>query len=100
MSKKLAEKLFEQKVQGTPDQRDFEFIEYFKKAMANSTDPDEKRRCLVQTKVNEAQRDYFIPSLRQINHLVQIDEKPLELKEPRCEIYKISLSFRGTPSKS
>ena len=32
--------------------------------------------------------------LRQINHLIQIDEKPnLELKEPRWEIYKISISF-------
>ena len=33
-------------------------------------------------------------SSRQINHLIQFDEKPnLEIQEPRWEIYKISISF-------
>ena len=79
-----------------PAQWDFEFIEYYKKAIAVSTDPDEISRNLQLIKLSEAQRDYFTPSLRQIDHLVQIDEKPnFELKEPRCEIYKISLSFQA-----
>ena len=44
---------------------------------------------------DEAERDYFTASLRQINHLIQIDEKPnLEMMEPRWELYKISISFQ------
>ena len=81
-------------------QWDYEFIEYFHRALALYTDPDSRSRVLHLINVNEVQRDYFTPSLRQFNHLVQIDEKPnLELTEPQCEIYKISISFRA-PSKS
>ena len=77
-------------------QWDYEFIEYYHKAIALRTDPEEKSQLLQLVQIGEAQRDYFTPSLRHINHLVQIDEKPnQELKEPRCEMYKISLSFRS-----
>ena len=78
------------------DQRawDYGYIEYYHKAMANYTDPEERSDVFYRIKYHEARRDYFTQSMRQINHLVQIDEQPnLELKEPRWEIYKISLSF-------
>ena len=76
-------------------QWDFEYIGHYKKAMAKTTDPDGITKFFHRIKHYEALRDFSIQSLRQINHLVQIDEMPnLDLKEARCEIYKISLSFR------
>jgi len=64
--------------------------------MANATDTSKeyKMDLFHQTKTHEGIRDYHSRSLWQINHLIQLDEKPnLELKKPRWEIYKISLSF-------
>ena len=73
---------------------DYSYIEYLHKAMANETDASVKMNTFHQIKLHEGCRDYYGSSLRQINHLIQLDEKPnLELKEPRWEIYKISLSF-------
>ena len=78
-----------------PAKWDYEYIEYYKKAMANSTDSTQRSQYLDHIQANETYRDFYTQSLRHINHLIQIDEKPnLELKEPRSEIYKISLSFR------
>ena len=81
---------------------DYEYIEYFRKAMAtleamaNLPDPSIKLKMANFLKYHEAMRDYFSPSLKQINHLIQFDENPnVELKEPRWEIYKVSLSFKG-----
>ena len=79
-----------------PAQWDHGYIEYYKKAMAKSTKPNLTKLLSVRIKFYEALRDFYTQSLRHINHLIQIDEKPnLELKEARCEIYKISLSFRA-----
>ena len=73
---------------------DYGYIDYMKKALAMTTDPAARMPMIQFMKMHEAERDYYTPSLRQINHLIQIDEKPnLELKEARCEIYKLSLSF-------
>ena len=45
-------------------------------------------------RVSEAQRDFYLGSIRQIKHLIQFDPTPnLELKEAQQEIYKISVSF-------
>ena len=93
----MGDYLKQKQIKNVPDptQWDFEFIEYYHKAFALFTDPDKKSQVLGHIKCHEAQRDYTTPSLRNINHLVQIDEKPnQELKEPRCEIYKISISFK------
>ena len=65
--------------------------------MMNSQDPSHKEETLQFVKFHEGIRDYSTPSLRQINHLIQIDEKPnLELMEPKWELYKISISFQET----
>ena len=75
--------------------KDYSYIEYFYKAMKNYTNVNKKADVYHNIISNEAHRDYHTPSVRHINHLIQIDEKPnLELREPRCEIYKISLSFQ------
>ena len=78
-----------------PIEIDYSYIEYYKKAMVNIKDPSEKERILQDVKFHEGMRDYDTPSLRQINHLIQIDEKPnLELMEPKWELYKISISIQ------
>ena len=78
-----------------PSERDYDYVEYYQKSMKTCSDPEQKSIWFLRLKYHEALRDYFTQSLRHINHLIQIDEKPnLELTEPRCEIYKISLSFR------
>ena len=80
-----------------PIEVDYAYIEYFRKAMINDTDPCGKENMLQCVKFHEGQRDYSTPSVRQINHLIQIDEKPnLELMEPKWELYKISISFQET----
>ena len=77
-----------------PIEMDHSYIEYFYKAMANEPSESLKANIFHTIKLHEADRDYHKSSLRQINHLIQLDERPnFELKEPRCEIYKISLSF-------
>ena len=73
---------------------DYGYIEYLYKAMANETNASAKMSMFHQIKGHEAYREYYSPSLWSINHLIQLDQQPnLELKEPRWEIYKISLSF-------
>ena len=42
----------------------------------------------------EALKDFYTPSMKHIKPTIQLDEKPeSNIKEPRWEIYKISLSF-------
>ena len=78
-----------------PIERDYSYIEYYMKSMMNTKDPFKKELILQYLKFHEGIRDYCSPSLRQINHLIQIDEKPyLELMEPKWELYKISISFQ------
>ena len=63
--------------------------------MLNNKDPLAKEYMAKRIKAYEARRDYFTESLRQINHLIQIDEKPnVQLTEPEWELYKISISFQ------
>ena len=76
-----------------PD-RDYSYIDFFRRAYENETEPARKIGRLHVLRENEARRDFHTGSIRQINHLIQFDPKPnLELKEARQEIYKISVSF-------
>ena len=96
-----------------PVERDYGYIAYFQKSMDNYREhaaPDQTgrdlsakeknlQRMIRKIMIHEGLRDYFSASLRQINHLIQIDQKPnLELTEPKWELYKISISF-GAISK-
>ena len=80
-----------------PSERDYAFIEYFRKSLENGTEEWSFRKILFERiKFLESERDYFIGSLKPINHLIQIDEEPnLELMEPKWELYKISISFKA-----
>ena len=86
-------------------ERDYDYVAYFRKAMENSQEDGSrdlsnrnlsiKEKMTRQAMFHEGLRDYFTASLRQINHLIQIDQKPnLELTEPKWELYKISVSFK------
>ena len=88
--------------------RDYGYIAYLRKSMDNTPehggrdlsgrDLSGKEFRIRQTMFHEGLRDYNTASLRQINHLIQIDQRPnLELMEPKWELYKISISF--LPSK-
>ena len=91
-----------------PAVRDYSYIKYLLKSVEacnfNLTAPDrmfrkkefrQKELFLNLIRYHESKRDLFAPSLRQVNHLIQIDEKPnLELLEPKWELYKISFSFQ------
>lgn len=82
-------------------EKDYSYIDFYRKAYENETQPSEKSRSLYTLQESEARRDFYAGSIRQINHLIQFDPKPnLELNEPRCEIYKISVSFRAESKSS
>ena len=83
-----------------PAAKDYSYIEYLRKSMVackfDSTPSDvrQKEGFMNLIRFHETKRDYFTVSLRQVNHLIQIDEKPnLEIMEPKWELYKISISF-------
>ena len=98
-----------------PAAKDYGYIEYLRKSAKIIRENQRKRSALAcesssaasnispiiepmlsLIKFHETVRDYFTVSLRQVNHLVQIDEVPnLELMEPKWELYKISISFQN-----
>ena len=90
-------------------ERDYGYVYYFRKAMNNTPEHldqnggrdltgqglTSKEIITRHTMFHESIRDYFTASVRQIHHLIQIDQKPnLELLEPKLEVYKISISFQ------
>ena len=78
-----------------PSKRNYDYIEYFRKSHELMHDPEPKELAYHHLLEREAIRDYHIESLRPIHNLLQIDQKPnLELREPKEELYKISVSFQ------
>ena len=64
--------------------------------MENNSCPEQRERMLYQIKFNEARRDYWTHSMKQINHLVQFDAKPnTELVEPKWDLYRLTISFQA-----
>ena len=74
---------------------DYSYIEYYEKSYENLKNSPARQKSLLNAIQNAKQlRDYHTGSIKQINHLIQFDSQPnLDLKEPRWEIYKITLSF-------
>ena len=73
---------------------DYNCIEYYQKAYENETDPAKKENTLNLLRSTNARRDFYIGSLRQINHLFQIDPEPnRDFTEAKWEMYKISINF-------
>ena len=87
----------EQKQHNIPwPKKDYSYIDLFQKAYEEEERPMKKMKLLHELRASEAKRDFFTGSIRQIQHLIQLDPTPnLELKEVRCEIYKISVSFES-----
>ena len=83
-----------------PSKRNFEYIEYYQKAYELETHPQKKEFYQFEIQEQEAFRDYHTESLKQINNLIQIGKPNLELKEPKEELYKISVSHFMSKSKS
>ena len=81
-------------------ERNYEYIEYYRKAYGLETDPEQKEFFRFEILEQEAFRDYHTETLRQINNLIQIGKPNLELEEPKEELYKISVSRFMQKSKS
>ena len=84
-----------------PCAKDYGYIEYLQKSVVagnfslTASDVSQKEAMVNLIRLHESKRDYFTASLRPVNHLVQMDERPnLELSEPKWELYKISISFQ------
>ena len=74
--------------------KDMTFLEYFRKSYEYEHDLEKKKFALNNLRATEIRYDFYRGSLKSISNLIQFDAKPnFELKETRCEIYKISISF-------
>ena len=72
--------------------KDYSYIEVFRKAYNNSE--LFKMDYLNTLRDAEIRRDYNLGSMKHIDHLIQLDQKPnIGLKEAKCELYKITISF-------
>ena len=77
-----------------PNRRDFSFLEFIRKAVEYETDEKVKLEYLHALRYDEANRDLWTESIKEINPLIQFVPGPnLELKEAKVELYKISVSF-------
>ena len=75
-------------------EKDYSFIDYLRKSYENELYPDKKINTFNILQDAEVCRDFHKGSVYQINNLIQFDANPnTEIKEVRCEIYKISVSF-------
>ena len=74
--------------------KDYSFIDYYKKSCDLQSDPNEKENCRNIIRDAETRRDYHMGTIKHINHAIQFDPNPnLKLTEARWEIYKITVSF-------
>ena len=74
-------------------QWNYDFIEYSRKAYEYESSPYAKEKSLTVLRHQEAVRDYHTGQITEIHNCVQFDQRPSDLREPRWDIYKISLSF-------
>ena len=83
------------KQKGLPrTERNYSYIDTYRQAYKNAIEPTKQLRHLHLLQNAEAERDFYVTPLKHLNNLVQLDPTPnIDLKEARCEIYKISVSF-------
>ena len=75
-------------------EKDYSYIEYFQKAHNHNDDPTMNVTILNALREAKVRRDYYLCSLKQLNHAIQFDVTPnLDIKEARPEIYKITINF-------
>ena len=75
--------------------RNYDYIEYYRKAYENMTIEEEKRYYYFMLIQAEATRDFHTGSIREIDHLVQLENPNYDLKEPEWDLYRISISFES-----
>ena len=74
-------------------EKDFEYVEFYRKAYEFSNSLVDKEKSWYDWQNAEAIRDFYKSSITEIKHLIQLDHTPSDLKEPKWELYKISISF-------
>ena len=72
---------------------DYDYVDYYRKAYEYTDSCKEKEESLYDWRNAEALRDFYTGSVTEIKHLIQLDRTPCDLKEPKWELYKISISF-------
>ena len=72
---------------------EFNYVDYYRKAYEYTDSCKEKEESLYDWRNAEALRDFYTGSVTEIKHLIQLDRTPCDLKEPKWELYKISISF-------
>ena len=76
-----------------PSQWDYSFVEYYRKAYEFAEDDAVKYSGWIVWRQAEARRDFYTGMIKEIKSLEQFDSKPnLELREPKWEIYKITIT--------
>ena len=76
-----------------PAQWDYSFVEYYRKAYENAQNDMAKYGAMITWRQGEARRDFYTGMIKEIKRLEHIDSTPnLELKEPKWEIYKITIT--------
>ena len=75
--------------------RNYDYIEYYRKAYENMANEEEKRYYYFMLIQAEATRDFHTGSIREIDHLIQLENPNCDLKEPECDLYRISISFQS-----
>ena len=77
-----------------PNEWDFSYLEFIRRAVEYETDQDQKLNYLHGLRFSEAIQDLWTESIKELNPLIQLDPEPnLELKEAKVEFYKITVSF-------
>ena len=71
---------------------DYSYIDFYKKAFDNAKNLSEKKRFYSEIVYEEAHRDYHKGSIKEFKALKQIGVPDHELKEAKCELFKISMS--------
>ena len=89
--KRVGEALDRKQLYTPWSEKDYSYIDFYRKSYENLTVKDAD--ALHQLRDAEARRDFWTGSIREIHHLIQQTPPNIELKEARCEIYKISVSF-------
>lgn len=74
--------------------KDYSDIDFYRKAHDYNHDPVSKEIFFNGLRDAEIRREYHMGSIKQINQAIQLDRKPnRRLKEPQCEVYKITITF-------
>ena len=82
-----------------PSQWDYSFVEYYRKAYEFENNDAMKYSFWISLREAEARRDFYTGMIKEIKRLEQFDSTPnLELKEPKWEIYKITINNYFHPS--